>query len=564
MDQQEDRDDYNTMDMNATTPNGENVSEGTMPNASNIVSDDSTKKIITIDEAVDIIGFGKFQRQILFSAGLCFMADSMEIALLSFLSIVLKYEWDWDTDIDYDDDDKNGDTSKSIDTKLANIASMMFVGSLLGASILGPLGDRIGRRPVLFIAAFCISFFGFMTGICPKDAYYTLLIIRLMVGFGIGGLTIPFDILCEFLPTDARGRCLMEIEYFWTAGSILVPIVAYISLEILDSWRCFVVIVAIPCLFSLLAGYFFVPESPRWLASKGRNVEALEILKNAAAVNGKDPNILFPQGCIIGLARSGDSRGDDYGSFIDTEEESADYRILFTSKWRKITLLLMVVWFVFAFGYYGTIMTITRIFNESGGDSCNDDEYYNNDENVNAKVSFDYAAILISSSAEIFGTLLVILFIDRIGRVYTQIGAYLSCGISVFLLCILSDYADRNMLVALAFIARIGGMAASSSTWVATAEIFSTEIRSTGHSATSAISKLGGFFIPYLVACGTSLQTIGTLMLVFHVLAALCLSQLPETNGVDLGSVKARQNEERRTISDYSDRASLTGETELI
>mmetsp|Transcript_15800 Transcript_15800/g.23681 ORF Transcript_15800/g.23681 Transcript_15800/m.23681 type:complete len:108 (-) Transcript_15800:161-484(-) len=107
-------------------------------------------------------------------------------------------------------------------------------------------------------------------------------------------------------------------------------------------------------------------------------------------------------------------------------------------------------------------------------------------------------------------------------------------------------------------------MAASSSTWVATAEIFSTEIRSTGHSATSAISRLGGFSIPYLVACGTSLHTIGTLMLVIHVLAALCLSQLPETNGVDLGNVSARQNEERRTISDYSDRASLTGETELI
>mmetsp|Transcript_15801 Transcript_15801/g.23683 ORF Transcript_15801/g.23683 Transcript_15801/m.23683 type:complete len:556 (-) Transcript_15801:161-1828(-) len=555
MDQNQEKGDYNTIVMNATTSNGAN---GTMPKSTSASRDDSSKKIITIDEAVDIIGFGKFQRQILFSAGLCFMADSMEIALLSFLSIVLKYEWDWDTD-----DNNNEDTSKSIDTKLANIASMMFLGSLMGASILGPLGDRIGRRPVLFIAAFCISFFGFMTGLCPKDAYYTLLSIRLMVGFGIGGLTVPFDILCEFLPTDARGRCLMEIEYFWTAGSILVPIVAYISLEILDSWRWFVVIVAIPCLFSLLAGYFFVPESPRWLATKGRNEEALEILKHAAAVNGKDPNILFPQGCIIGLVRSGDSRGDDYGSFI--EEESADYRILFTSKWRKITLLLMVVWFVFAMGYYGTIMTITRIFNESGGgDSCNDNEYYNNDENVNAKVSFDYAAILISSSAEIFGTLLVILLIDRIGRVYTQIGAYLSCGISVFLLCILSDYADRNMLVALAFIARIGGMAASSSTWVATAEIFSTEIRSTGHSATSAISRLGGFSIPYLVACGTSLHTIGTLMLVIHVLAALCLSQLPETNGVDLGNVSARQNEERRTISDYSDRASLTGETELI
>ncbi len=56
-------------------------------------------------------------------------------------------------------------------------------------------------------------------------------------------------------------------------------------------------------------------------------------------------------------------------------------------------------------------------------------------------------------------------------------------------------------------------------------------------------------------------------MLVLNVLAALCLLQLPETNGVDLGHVKTRQNEELNTLSSdhpYSDRASLTGETELI
>ena len=61
---------------------------------------EEASQIITlnIDEAVDRIGHGKFQQLILFAAGTCFMADSMEIMLLSFLTLVLQNEWDWEGD----------------------------------------------------------------------------------------------------------------------------------------------------------------------------------------------------------------------------------------------------------------------------------------------------------------------------------------------------------------------------------------------------------------------------------------------------------------------------------
>lgn len=237
---------------------------------------------ISIDQAVDKIGHGKFQQQILFAAGTCFMADSMEIMLLSFLTLVLQKEWGWEGDHPIE---------------IPIITASMFAGALAGTVVLGPLGDRVGRRPVMSIAAFVISFFGLVTSFC--NTFPTMVFVRFMVGFGIGGLTVPFDILAEFLPTENRGKYLLLIEYFWTIGSMSVPIIAFLTFELIYSWRLFVALCAIPCLLSTFATMKCVPESPRWLIMKGRNQEALQILMHAATVNGFDAQLIFPEGCVI-------------------------------------------------------------------------------------------------------------------------------------------------------------------------------------------------------------------------------------------------------------------------
>mgnify|MGYP000423082049 FL=1 len=90
-----------------------------------------------------------------------------------------------------------------------------------------------------------------------------------MVGFGVGGLTVPFDIFAEFLPTSHRGKHLLVIEYFWTAGSLITPLFAYLTLE--TSWRLFVILCAVPCIISGFLGALLVPESPRWLISGKQN-----------------------------------------------------------------------------------------------------------------------------------------------------------------------------------------------------------------------------------------------------------------------------------------------------
>lgn len=109
----------------------------------------------------------------------------MEVLLLSFLSVVLQHEWDLSDD------------------ETAFITSILFAGALVGTSILGPLADKWGRRPVFILAASMIAIFGVGTSLVQN--YAQLLVNMFIIGFGVGGLTVPFDTLAEFLPSKGRG-----------------------------------------------------------------------------------------------------------------------------------------------------------------------------------------------------------------------------------------------------------------------------------------------------------------------------------------------------------------------
>lgn len=80
---------------------------------------------------------------------------------------------------------------------------------------------------------------------------------------------------------------------------MIIPPIGYISLEIYGSWRLFVAICVIPSLLSLFISYIYVPESPRWLLTKGKKDDALAILRKAAETNGINPDKVFPEGVTL-------------------------------------------------------------------------------------------------------------------------------------------------------------------------------------------------------------------------------------------------------------------------
>ena len=136
----------------------------------------------------------------------------------------------------------------------------------------------------------------------------------------------------------------MLLGYFWTLGTMAVPVLAWAGLEEQSSWRMFVFFCSIPCIFATVLAMLWVPESPRWLVSRRKHEKALEILRQAAVTNGNDPMEIFPDGTVL--------------VDMNTADEVDSVLQLLTPEWRRMTLLLWGIWVGLAFLYWGTIQVV--------------------------------------------------------------------------------------------------------------------------------------------------------------------------------------------------------------
>jgi major inositol transporter-like SP family MFS transporter len=152
---------------------------------------------------------------------------------------------------------------------------------LFGAAFGGRLSDHHGRRTnILYLAVlFFISTLG-----CTFAPNATVMIIsRFVLGLAVGGasVTVP-AYLAEVSPSERRGRIVTQNELMIVTGQLL----AFTFNAILGTtlghnpevWRYMLPIAAVPAVI-LFFGMLKVPESPRWLVSKGRSQEALTVLE---------------------------------------------------------------------------------------------------------------------------------------------------------------------------------------------------------------------------------------------------------------------------------------------
>lgn len=262
-----------------------------------------------------------------------------------------------------------------------------------------------------------------------------------------------------------RGYHLLYLGYYWTLGSLLVPVLAFFTLgenqdgsEAPGRWRLFVLLCAVPCIVSCAVAIRWVPESPHFLVSKGRTDKALAVLKAAAKENGRDPEELFPSSVVV--------RQSDV-------QEIHSVKALFNSEWRMLTLKIWGCWFGFAFLYYGTTILVTMTFAEN--------DIITESAVKDASYDFDYSAIFLAASAEVVGQTFVLLTVETWGRVRTQALSYFLGGFSILGLAFFAaGDAKRGVLMFTAFLARMFMMGSSATTWVVTAEILPTQIRNTG------------------------------------------------------------------------------------
>ncbi|MBL7735409.1 MAG: sugar porter family MFS transporter [Chitinophagaceae bacterium] len=154
--------------------------------------------------------------------------------------------------------------------------------SAIPGAIVGPLfglwfADRLGRRKTMMIAAFL--FFASTIGTATAEGIWNFNVWRFVGGLGIGLAMMSSPIyIAELSPPHKRGALVNVNQLSNVIGINLAVIVGYFFSFDGWGWRWMFAAQAVPVLF-LTVGLMLIPESPRWLASKGRREEALAILK---------------------------------------------------------------------------------------------------------------------------------------------------------------------------------------------------------------------------------------------------------------------------------------------
>ena len=159
------------------------------------------------------------------------------------------------------------------------ILAMSLIGGTVITTISGPVSDRIGRRPVLIISSVLYFVSGLIMLLAPN--VYVLLLARLIDGFGIGlAITIVPVYISETAPPEIRGQLNTLPQFTGSSGMFLSYCMVFaMSLMDLPSWRFMLGILSIISVFYFGLTVLYLPESPRWLVSKGRMIEAKRVLQ---------------------------------------------------------------------------------------------------------------------------------------------------------------------------------------------------------------------------------------------------------------------------------------------
>ena len=186
---------------------------------------------VSIDEAIEQVGFGRFQRRLLLVCGVTWAADAAEVFLIAFALAGFREEFGLSAG------------------EAGLVVSSTFLGMLVGSWFWGTVSDRIGRRTGFQITIAIFAVFGLASAFAPTALW--LAVLRALCGFGLGGaVPLDFSLFAEYLPRRNRGRWLVILESFWGVGTLAAAGLAWILVPTLG-WRWLLATSAIATVFEL-------------------------------------------------------------------------------------------------------------------------------------------------------------------------------------------------------------------------------------------------------------------------------------------------------------------------
>ncbi len=415
----------------------------------------------SVEKLLGESGLTGFQKKIIVISGFAWTFVAMEILLISFVLFTIQGQWHFD------------------EFTFGVLASATLVGSFIGSLILGRISDNHGRRVVFQFSVLWYSVFTALTA--ASWNVESLFALRFLAGLGLGGmLVVDPAMLSEFLPPQSRGRFLVFLDFFWPIGFLLALGLSFYFLVILgNAWRLLFIAAAFPA-FIAFVFRLMVPESPYYLARKGRMKESSSVLSK---VTGR-------------RIKPADIKPEAVG-------ERMPMSSLFRGKLRRSSWVTIAVWIALNFSYYGLFLWLPTVLPANRGFDPG-----------NVYVNLIYSAI-----AQFPGYLTSMFLVEKWGRRSTLAAFLILGGLSGFIFATATSYAA---FIAGLFFVSFFNLGAWGAVYPYTAELFPTQLRATGFGMAEGVGKVTAILAP--IAFGVLLGLSGNVIAPLTSVAILMLA----------------------------------------
>jgi putative MFS transporter len=413
-------------------------------------------------------------------------------------------------------------------TEKGVIAAASLFGILIGATALGGLADRYGRKQMFIVEMVLFGIFIVLLTFSPS---YLVVVIAL-VGIGIAlGCDYPTAhlIISESMPSRIRGRMVLGAFGFQAVGGLAGTAIGFLILfenPEIGAWRWMyasTIILAVP----VIIGRFFVVQSPPWLVSRGRVEEAAAETTRLLQREPRYPKEVIlhrPQGVAISRER---------------HHNEGRWSALFRGRNLSRTILASVPWFLQDLSTYGIgIFTPTILATLIGA-------RIEHPRNVGELIASDIMATKGAALIDVLlivGIVFAVLLADRVGRIRLQIIGFIGCAVGL-LLAALSLAVGGTLAVVLLFagfmlFSFMTNMGPNAMTYLIAGEVFPISIRGAGAGFAASFAKIGAVLTAFLFPI--LLKDIGTNIVLLILVGTSLLGALVtrlyafETKGVSL------------------------------
>lgn len=377
---------------------------------------------------------------------------------------------------------------------LGLIGASALIGVFIGAPLFGMATDRFGRKKLfaldmaLFLVASISQFF--------VDSAWLLFVVRLVMGIAVGAdYAIGSALLAEFARSKSRGFRMAFLEVGWYLGFLVSFSVAYAMAQIFDaSWQLMLASSSIPAIIVIVLRHG-LPESPRWLISRGREAEARTVLAHHLGSDYVMPDLA-----------------------AEPESAKAGIRDLFGRRYGKRTAFASIFWVCQVLPYFA-IFTFAPVV--LGAMGLNDE--------LRSSLSVNGIAFV--------GSIVGMILIDRIGRRRLLIVPFWVTATALLILGLWHD-APIPIVITCFLVFAFFNAGSSVLQGVYPMEIFPTAVRSTGVGIAAAGSRIGAAIGTFLLPLGlTSWGPNAIMLLAAAVLVIGAVTShfwAPETAGLSL------------------------------